>query len=36
VPVSEAEYLTWRAHAENFEHGLIEGKIDLADLARWG
>lgn len=36
VPVSEAEYLTWRTDAESFEHGLIQSKIDLADLARWG
>jgi Flp pilus assembly protein TadD len=36
VPVSEAEYLTWRTHADSFEQGLIQAKIDLADLARWG
>jgi len=36
VPVSEAEYLSWRSHADRFELGLLESEIDLADLARWG
>jgi len=36
VPVSEAEYLQWRQHADSFDETLTRGHVDLADLARWG
>jgi len=36
VPVSEAEYLQWRQHADSFEDILTAGIVDLADLSRWG
>ena len=36
VPVSEAEYLTWRSDVAGFEAGLAKRNIDLMDLTRSG
>jgi len=36
VPVSEAEYLRWRADLDNFEPDLVERGVDLTDLRRAG
>jgi len=36
VPVSEAEYLTWRSDVAGFEAGLARRGIDLLDLTRSG
>jgi tetratricopeptide (TPR) repeat protein len=36
VPVSEAEYVRWRADIAGFEPGLAYRKVDLADLKRPG
>jgi hypothetical protein len=36
VPVSEAEYLVWRADVDGFEASLARRGIDLMDLKRPG
>jgi hypothetical protein len=36
VPVSEAEYLVWRAQPTAFDDSFVHNQIDLADLARRG
>jgi hypothetical protein len=36
IPVSEAEYQTWRRNVPSFETSLAQRKIDVSDLRRAG
>jgi hypothetical protein len=36
IPVSEAEYQTWRQNVPSFEASLAQRKIDVSDLRRAG